>query len=77
MKIWRISLICCVLLMIGFAGRGVFSDNAGTQERFEQVYEQKSSLSYAQILRDKETGVKYLYVKYGYGAAMVKLEEKP
>jgi len=51
------------------------------EERFEKVSVQHfgSSLwvQYATVLRDKQTGVEYLFFKSGYGAGLCKLESSP
>lgn len=48
------------------------------KDRFELVFVQQlgSQLGIVQVILDKETGVKYLYYKYGFGASLTKLEEK-
>jgi hypothetical protein len=48
--------------------------NSVKAERFEVLYEQNSNpLISCLIVRDKKTGVQYLFFKYGHGAAMTPL----
>ena len=44
-------------------------------ERFEVIYEQ-GKISIFKIIRDKETGVNYLYHAAGYGLALTPLLDK-
>ena len=47
---------------------------ANTENRFIQVYSQKSAFGiHMQILVDKVTGVNYLYTGYGYGGGLTPL----
>lgn len=41
--------------------------------RFQIVYSQNLGCGYAEVIIDKKTGVKYLFIKNGYGAGLVKL----
>ena len=53
--------------------REVIDDEFRLQVVYSQYLEYGSG--YALIIIDKETGVKYLFVKKGEGAGLVKLEE--
>ncbi len=49
------------------------------EERFEKIYEQ-GTINSIEILRDKETGVNYIYRHYGYSGGLTVLldsEGKP
>ena len=48
---------------------------ANNGKRFQIVYHQGMNGGYAEIIIDKETGAKYLFVKEGYGAGLTKLDE--
>ncbi|MEI8175978.1 MAG: DUF6440 family protein [Candidatus Omnitrophota bacterium] len=76
MRYFLIFLICCIGAIGAVAVRSAYAADDTAGERFQSVYEQRGRLDYVQILLDKETGVKYLFCKYGNGAAMMKLEEK-
>lgn len=48
----------------------------GKEKRFEIIEEEGSALTgggHRQILRDKETGVNYLYVRAGYSGGLTPL----
>lgn len=51
----------------------MFSKN--DNDRFETIYEQ-GKLTVYKILRDRETGVNYLYHGAGYGIALTPLLDK-
>jgi len=42
-------------------------------KRFEVVYKESSGFSAVRILRDKRTGVQYLFVAEGYGGGLTPL----
>lgn len=48
-----------------------------TSNQFEVVYNQQiGQLGTLQVILDKDTGNKYLYYKYGFGAGMTQLLDK-
>ena len=46
------------------------------EKRFEVVYEDKSLVESTRILRDRETGVCYLYQWSGFGGGLTVLVDK-
>jgi hypothetical protein len=73
MKTIILLSICCCLTF----GKQLNAEEAVKEERFVIIYHQASGLNDIQILLDKETGVKYMMWKYGFGAAIIKLQEEP
>ena len=53
----------------------MFGKKDKVDERFEVIYEQ-GKLAIFKIVRDKETGVNYLYHAAGYGLALTPLLDK-
>ncbi|HEX2937977.1 MAG TPA: DUF6440 family protein [Ruminiclostridium sp.] len=47
-----------------------------SEKRFEEVYVQKSFGKYEKILKDKDTGVCYLFVSEGYGGGLTVLVDR-
>ena len=46
------------------------------EKRFEVIYKQGSGFgAYFRILRDRETGVEYLFMGEGYGAGLTQLRD--
>ena len=56
---------------VKYAERPLDSNN----ERFQLESSQWLKGGYVYIIVDKETGVKYMFYKNGYGAGLTKLEE--
>lgn len=53
----------------------MFGKSDNRDDRFEVIYEQ-GKLAIYKIIRDKETGVNYLYHAAGYGLAVTPLLDK-
>lgn len=73
-------MIACLGLLLALAGckRSMHHASDFTKgDRFEYVYAQSDGIlgADAYIIRDTETGIKYLFIKSGYGAGLTKLEE--
>lgn len=53
------------------------NSSASSSDKFEVVYTQQvGQLGNLQVILDKETKVKYLYYKFGFGAGLTQLVEK-
>ncbi len=53
----------------------MFGKGDGRDDRFEVIYEQ-GKLAVYKIIRDRETGVNYLYHAAGYGLSVTPLLDK-
>ena len=79
-KIFLISCIIAIvviLIMVGCTNEPYKADVVQDNNRFQTVYRQNFDVSAGRIyiIVDKETNVKYMYLKNGYGAGLTKLEE--
>ena len=72
-----IIAIVVILIMAGCTNDPHKTDVAQDNNRFQTVYSQNFDYSpgWFYIIVDKETNVKYLYIKNGYGSGLTKLEE--
>lgn len=69
-------IIALVFLFIGCSAPKPHMQEIKDDEfRFQIIYTQHLYGGYATIIVDKETHVKYLFIKEGYGAGLIKLEE--
>ena len=72
-----IIAIVVILIMAGCTNDPHKTDVIQDNNRFQTVYSQNFDYSpgWFYIIVDKETNVKYLYIKNGYGSGLTKLEE--
>ncbi len=79
-KIFLISCIIAIvviLIMVGCSNESYKADVVQDNNRFQTVYRQNydANSGCIYIIVDKETNVKYMLVRNGYGAGLTKLEE--
>ena len=68
--------ILILFVLVGCASEPYTSEVKNDGKRFQIIYTPGGmDGGFADIIIDKETGVKYLFVKEGYGGGLTKLEE--
>ena len=75
-KIFVLGLVLIVVLTMIFVGcndEGSVVEAELKDPRFEEIYRTSVKNGWTTVIRDKETGVEYLFVKYGYGAGLCPL----
>ena len=72
-----LSFIVIVAMICMACGMPKSIDYEQNMSRFETVYSQKDAVSWYEvsIIRDTETGYKYLYVSGGCGSGLCRFEE--
>lgn len=72
-----IIAIVTILIMVGCTNEQYKADVVQDNNRFQTVYRQNfdDCVGGICIIVDKETNVKYMFVKSGYGSGLTKLED--
>lgn len=78
-KNYVIGIGLVILILLGVLNscstESIGHEVSNNGNRFQIVYVQYMGMESIQIIIDKETGDKYLFIKDGYGAGLTKLEQ--